>query len=71
MSRTSARWLKYLIAIVVGNVLYFSLESHLPLAAQHHSYRPDLGTVVDLWFCIVIYGLLELVVSQIKRKRQQ
>lgn len=71
MSRTSARWLKYLIAIIIGNVIYFSVESHLPPAAQHHAYRPDLGTVVDLWFCIAIYGLLELVISQVKRKQGQ
>jgi hypothetical protein len=22
---------------------------------------PDLGTVVDLWFCLFVYGVLELV----------
>lgn len=71
MSRKSARWLKYLIAIVIGNVIYFSVESHLPRAAQHHTFRPDLGTVVDLWFCMAVYGLLELVISQVKRKQQQ
>jgi hypothetical protein len=71
MSRRGERWLKYLIAIIIGNVIYFSLESHLPSAAQHHTFRPDLGTVVDLWFCMVVYGLLELVISQIRRKQGQ
>ena len=70
MSRRSARWLKYLIAIVVGNAVYFSVESYLPVAAQHHTFRPDLGTLVDLWFCVAVYGLLELVASRVKRKQQ-
>jgi hypothetical protein len=70
MSRRSARWLKYLIAIILGNVVYFSLEPHLPRAAQHHAFRPDLGTFVDLWFCVAVYGLLELVASRVKRKQQ-
>jgi hypothetical protein len=68
MSRRAARWLKYLIAIVVGNVVYFAVQSHLPPAAQHHTFRPDLGTLVDLWFCIAVYGLLEFVMNRAKHK---
>ena len=67
MSRRSARWLKYLIAIVLGNAIYFGVESHLPPAAQHHTFRPDLGTLVDLWFCIAVYGLIEFVITRVKR----
>ena len=70
MSRRSARWLKYLIAIIVGNLVYFAIERYLPTAAQHHSFRPDLGTVVDLWVCVVVYGLLELVTNRFKRKQK-
>jgi len=71
MTRRSARWLKYLIAIIVGNVVYFGVEPYLPPAAQHHTFRPDLGTLVDLWFCIAVYGLLELVVTRVNRKQSQ
>jgi hypothetical protein len=69
MSRRSARWLKYLIAIAIGNTVYFRVQSYLPPAAQHRAFRPDLGTLVDLWFCVVIYGLLEMVISRFKRKQ--
>lgn len=62
MSAASKRWIKYLIAIVAGNVIYFSLEPHFPPAAQHRAYRPDLGTFVDLWFCVAVYGLIELLI---------
>jgi hypothetical protein len=54
------KWIKYLIAILLGNALYFSLSPRLPAAAQHHSWTIDLGTVVDFWFCLLVYGLLEL-----------
>jgi hypothetical protein len=32
----------------------------LPPAAQHHPFKLDLGTLVDFWLCLVVYGLLEL-----------
>lgn len=52
--------MKFLVAIVLGNGLYFSLYPDLPPAAQHRPLRLDLGTLVDFWFCLFVYGLLEL-----------
>lgn len=69
MRPRAKRWIKYLIAIIVGNVIYFSLESHFPPAAQHHPYHIDLGLFIDLWFCVAIYGLLELFGMLMKRFR--
>ena len=60
MPLTRAKWRKFLIAILLGNALYFALSPHLPPAAQHHKWAVDLGTVVDFWFCLLVYGLLEL-----------
>lgn len=60
MHLTRAKWIKFLVAILLGNALYFALSPHLPPAAQHRSWTVDLGTVVDFWFCLLIYGLLEL-----------
>jgi len=60
MPLTRAQWVKFLIAILLGNALYFALSSHLPPAAQHRAWTVDLGTVVDFWFCLLVYGLLEL-----------
>ncbi|MGO8786949.1 MAG: hypothetical protein ACLQVL_06145 [Terriglobia bacterium] len=60
MHLTRAKWIKFLVAILLGNALYFALSPHLPLAAQHRSWTLDLGTIVDFWFCLLIYGLLEL-----------
>lgn len=47
-----------LLAIVLGNVVYFVLVPSLPDAARHHRFHTDLGTLVDFWFCLVAYGLI-------------
>jgi H+/gluconate symporter-like permease len=64
------RWIKYLIAIVVGNFVYLVLSPHLPPAAQHQPYHADIGLFVDLWFCVAIYGLIELLVFLAQRIRR-
>jgi len=60
MRPMARKWLKYLIAIILGNGLYFALNPYLPEAARHHIYKLDLGTLVDFWLCLMVYGLLEL-----------
>ena len=60
MLLTRAKWIKFLVAIILGNVVYFALSPHLPPAAQHRAWAVDLGTVVDFWVCLLVYGLLEL-----------
>jgi hypothetical protein len=60
MKTVTVKWFKYLIAIVLGNGLYFALNPYLPEPTQHHTYKLDLGTLVDFWFCLVVFGLLEL-----------
>lgn len=51
-------FLEALLAIVLGNVVYFLLVPSLPAAARHHRFHTDLGTLVDFWFCLVAYGLI-------------
>jgi hypothetical protein len=48
-------------AVLLGNVIYFSLERFLPVKAQHQPYQIDWGLAVDFWFCVVCYGLLRLI----------
>ncbi len=63
------RLLKQFAAILLGNAIYFFLLSpHLPAAARHDPTRLDLGLLVDLWICVVIYGLIELI-ARTRRKR--
>jgi hypothetical protein len=60
MSPVARMWIKYLVAILLGQGLYFALSPYLPPAARHHPYRLDLGTLVDFWLCLFVLGLLEL-----------
>ena len=56
-----SNFLKSLVAVVVGNVVYFLLLAPwLPPAGRHGIYRIDLGLVIDFWVCLVVYGLIEL-----------
>lgn len=60
MSKPSVliNFLQALLAIILGNVLYFILLPSLPPIARHRPFRIDLGMVVDFWFCLVAYGLI-------------
>ena len=70
MSGTTQRWLKYLVAVLAGNALYFSLSRYLPPAARQAANSFNLGTLVDLWFCVAVYGLLELGIFLRHRERK-
>jgi hypothetical protein len=70
MSANAARWIKSLVAVLVGNALYFSLAPYLPPAARHQPFRLDLGILVDLWFCLVVYGVLNTVAALRRGPRQ-
>jgi hypothetical protein len=50
--------LQALLAIILGNVVYFLLMPSLPPIARHQRFHVDLGTLIDFWFCVVAYGLI-------------
>jgi len=50
--------LQALLAIILGNVVYFVLIPSLPVAARHRPFHIDLGMILDFWFCLVAYGLI-------------
>ena len=51
-------FLQALIAIILGNLVYFALLPSLPPVARHRPSQIDLGMVLDFWFCLVAYGLI-------------
>jgi hypothetical protein len=58
------RWLEYLIAILVGNAVYYlSLAPYLPDTLRHHGFRTDWGTLIDLVVCAAVYGLIRVGLS--------
>ncbi len=60
MSKTcvQVKLLQMLLAIILGNVVYFLLLPSLPPVVRHRPYQIDLGMMVDFWFCLVAYGLM-------------
>ena len=50
--------LQALLAIILGNLVYFTLIPSLPVAARHRPLHLDLGLILDFWFCLVAYGLI-------------
>ena len=61
LGATPRRWLEYLVAILLGNVIYyFSLVPHLPEALRHQGFTIDWGAGVDFLVCVAVYGLIRL-----------
>jgi hypothetical protein len=62
-----ANFWRSLIAVLVGNAIYFLLVApRLPQSARHRYFTVDLGLVIDFWICLVVYGL---ILSFGKKKR--
>jgi hypothetical protein len=55
------QWGHSLVAVVLGNAIYFSLDGYLPPAGRHVPYQIDWGLAVDFWCCLVCYGLLAML----------
>lgn len=49
-------WLRALIAVLVGNVLYFVvLTPVLPPDLRHQPFAYDLGLAIDFVICLALY----------------
>jgi hypothetical protein len=61
MSKSAANFIHALVAVLAGNAAYFLLGRYLPSGARHVPFQIDLGLMVDLWFCVVVFGLIKIV----------
>jgi len=58
----AARLVKSLLAILLGNVIYFlAILPHVPAAGRHQAFKLDLGLVLDFWTCVACWGLIEMI----------
>lgn len=57
-SSVFVNFLQALLAVILGNIVYFALVPSLPVIARHRPSRLDLGMLIDFWFCLVVYGLI-------------
>jgi hypothetical protein len=52
-------WVRALIAVVVGNLLWFLvLQPQFPPALRHRPFAYDLGLLLDFLLCLALYVLL-------------
>ena len=51
-------WMKMLIAVLLGNLIYFALMPFMPDYLRHNLYAVDPGLVFDLMFCVAVYLLI-------------
>jgi len=59
------RWGEYLVAILVGNIIYLFIEPQLPNVMRHRfgMFRVDLGLGVDFFICVVVYAVVRQIRS--------
>jgi hypothetical protein len=51
-----------LLAILIGNTLYFLFSAFLPAAARMDTgSRSGLPALVDLWTCLLVFGFVNLL----------
>lgn len=55
------RWAEYLVAILIGNIIYMLVEPQLPEVMRHRLFRVDPGLAIDFLLCVGIYGLVRLL----------
>lgn len=55
------RWAEYLVAILIGNIVYLYLEPQFPPAMRHRIFQIDPGLAIDLAFCVAAYGGVRLI----------
>lgn len=67
---TIKRLREYLLAILIGNVIYFALSPHLPPELKGAASRLGWGTLLDFAICVAIYWLFLLGTSALRRMRR-
>jgi hypothetical protein len=56
-----------LIAVLLGNAIYFLLMPHLPQAMRHSLFREDWGLLIDFCICAGIFGFVQWMHSRAGR----
>ncbi len=63
---TFQRLSRYLLAILIGNVIYFALSPHLPASLQGAASQFGWGTLLDFAICVAVYGLFLMLAFALK-----
>ena len=66
---TPRRWVEYLVAILLGNGIYFAiLHPGLPASIRHEPFRLDLGLLIDFVCCVLVYAAIRLGSRHARRR---
>jgi hypothetical protein len=58
-------FLKSLVAVVLGNAIYFLITMPLlPAAGRHGIAKIDLGLAIDFWVCLAVFGVIHLILRR-------
>jgi hypothetical protein len=58
---TPRRWVEYLIAVLLGNGIYFLvLHPGLPPSLRHAPFQFDVGLLIDFCCCVLVYVAIRL-----------
>jgi H+/gluconate symporter-like permease len=69
---TLRRWIEYLVAVLVGNAIYFLiLFPDLPPSLQHEPFGFDLGLLLAFVCCVAVYGVIRLGSLHARRMYQK
>jgi hypothetical protein len=56
-----SKFTKSLLAVILGNVVYFSVLPYLPPMVRHQRFQIDPGLLVDVSFCLIAYAVVDLL----------
>lgn len=49
------------LAVLLGNIIYFSASPYLPQRWQHELFQPDAGLLLDFLICAAVFGVIRAV----------
>jgi hypothetical protein len=58
---TVRNFLDALLAVLVGNAIYFLVMPHLPVTMRHSWFKEDWGLLVDFLICTAIFVSVKIV----------
>jgi hypothetical protein len=68
---TRRRWTEYLIAILLGNGIYFAvLDRALPAPLRHRPFAFDPGLAIDFACCLLVYAAIRLGIRRAHARRE-
>src|SRR5262245_61734508 len=55
-------WMKMLLAILLGNLVYFFILPYVPESFGHEMFQTDAGLMLDFGICVVLYLVVRKIV---------